>query len=250
MSSRLGPVFDRRVLTPVDASFESLLEAAPDAMVGVDETGLIRFVNRQTELLFGYHRDELVGLPIETLVPEAFRAVHPQHRGEYFAHPATRAMGAGLALSGRRKDGSEFPVDISLSSIETEHGALVTAAVRDITERQKVDAKFEGLLEAAPDAMVGVDRSGVIRFVNRQVELIFGYTREELVGQPIETLVPESYRDVHPEHRKGYFVHCRRSRPSTGRWSPPRCATSPTGAGPSRTCTGWRPSSSRRTTPS
>ncbi len=193
--------------TAVDDSFESLLEAAPDAMLGVDASGAIQFVNRQTELLFGYSREELVGRPIETLVPESFRASHPKHRAGYFARPATRAMGAGLELTGRRKDGTAFPVDISLSAIETERGLLVTAAVRDMTERKKAEAKFEGLLEAAPDAMVGVDRSGVIRFVNRQTELLFGYPREELIGQVIETLVPESFRKAHPERRAGYFAH-------------------------------------------
>ena len=199
--------FDRRVLTPVATGFESLLEAAPDAMVGVDAAGTIRFVNRQTELLFGWRRGELVGRKLEVLVPEAFAVVHPDHRARYFGRPTTRAMGAGLQLSGRRRDGTEFPVDISLSSVDTEHGRLVMAAVRDITERQKNVARFEGLLEAAPDAMVGVDRSGVIRFVNRQTELMFGYRRDELVGEPLETLVPESYRGVHPGHREGYFAH-------------------------------------------
>jgi PAS domain S-box-containing protein len=121
------------------------LEAAPDAMVGVDSTGTIRFVNRQTESLFGYSRGELVGESIEMLVPESFRAVHPANRTRYFADPRTRAMGAGLNLSGRRRDGSEFPVDMSLSSVETEDGLLVTAAVRDITERKKIEARVEQL---------------------------------------------------------------------------------------------------------
>jgi len=201
------PVFHRQVLTPVAAGFESLLEAAPDAMVGVDADGTIRFVNRQTELLFGWPRDELVGQQLEVLVPEAFAEVHPGHRGAYFERPTTRSMGAGLQLSGRCRDGTEFPVDISLSSVETDQGRLVMAAVRDITERQKNVARFEGLLEAAPDAMVGVDSTGTIRFVNRQTELMFGYERDELVGQPLETLVPESYRSVHPQHRQGYFGH-------------------------------------------
>ncbi len=189
-----------------DVKFESLLEAAPDAMVGVDSTGTIRFVNRQTESLFGYSRGELVGESIEMLVPESFRAVHPANRTRYFADPRTRAMGAGLNLSGRRRDGSEFPVDMSLSSVETEDGLLVTAAVRDITERKKIEAKFESLLEAAPDAMVGVDSTGTIRFVNRQTESLFGYSRGELVGESIEMLVPESFRAVHPANRTRYFA--------------------------------------------
>src|SRR5680860_1782832 len=101
-------------------SFEGLLEAAPDAMVGVDQAGVIRFVNRQTESLFGYDRTDLVGQSIEMLVPESFRQVHPAYRAGYFADPKTRPMGAGLELTGRRRDGTEFPVDVSLSSIDTE----------------------------------------------------------------------------------------------------------------------------------
>jgi PAS domain S-box-containing protein len=145
LASPLGMSDEFAVLNHLGTKFESLLEAAPDAMVGVDRTGTIRFVNRQTELLFGYDRDELVGQLIETLVPESSRNVHPGHRSGYFGSPGTRAMGAGLALSGRRRDGSEFPVDISLSSIDTEEGLLVTAAVRDITDRKQAEATIRNL---------------------------------------------------------------------------------------------------------
>jgi PAS domain S-box-containing protein len=119
-----------------DANFEDLLEAAPDGMVGVDRAGTIRFVNRQLELLFGYDRRELVGRPIETLVPTNLRADHLGHRRRYFADPRTRPMGLDSELRGRRRDGSEFPVDISLSSIETAEGLVVIAAVRDATDRK------------------------------------------------------------------------------------------------------------------
>jgi len=137
-----------------EARFANLLEAAPDAMVGVDQTGVIQFVNRQTESLFGYSRDELVGQPIETLVPEPFRQAHRNHRGGYIADPRTRAMGVGRELSGRRKDGTEFPVDISLSSIETEDGLLVTAAVRDITRRKSDEARLKH--QALYDQLTGL----------------------------------------------------------------------------------------------
>jgi PAS domain S-box-containing protein len=115
-------------------------------------------------------------------------------------------MGAGLELSARRKDGTEFPCDISLSSLETEEGILVSAAVRDITERKKIEAKFQGLLESAPDAVVAVDAEGIIRIVNRQAETLFGYERQDLVGHPIEVLVPDRIRDIHPGHRTKYFA--------------------------------------------
>ncbi|HEX4654338.1 MAG TPA: PAS domain S-box protein [Mycobacteriales bacterium] len=185
---------------------EQLLDSAPDAFVIIDKSGLIRLVNRQAERLFGYGRDELLGRPIETLVPEAVRSVHPQHREGYFMRPTARPMGAGLQLAARRKDGTEFPVDISLSSVETPQGVLVSAAVRDITDRKRSDAKFQALLEAAPDAIVAVDEGGVIHLANQQAEVLFGYSREELVGSLIDTLVPDRIRQVHPGHRAKYFA--------------------------------------------
>jgi PAS domain S-box-containing protein len=120
-----------------EAKFQGLVESAPDAVVAVDERGIIRIVNRQAETVFGYARDELVGQNIEILVPDVVKPVHPRHRGKYFRDPKTRPMGAGLELSARRKDGTEFPCDISLSSLETEEGILVSAAVRDVTDRER-----------------------------------------------------------------------------------------------------------------
>jgi PAS domain S-box-containing protein len=125
--------------------FVGLLEAAPDAMVCVDGDGRIALVNAQAERLFGYGRDELVGQPVEILVPDAVRAVHPAHRAGYTTDPRPRPMGAGMELAGRRRDGSTFPAEISLSAIDTEEGLLVIAAVRDVTERLEVQAERERL---------------------------------------------------------------------------------------------------------
>jgi PAS domain S-box-containing protein len=316
----LKPLEDRR--------FAGLLEAAPDAMVCVDRDGRIALANAQTERLFGYGRDELVGQPIEMLVPDEARDAHPRHRAGYVADPRPRPMGAGMELAGRRRDGTTFPAEISLSAIDTDQGILVSAAVRDatqrrlaaetaaqlasiiqsshdavigktldlvitswnpgaerlygyaaaemigrhigrlipvqerereagvlaavargervdqyqtqrvrkdgttvdvsltlspiadrtgaivgvatvardVTERQRADAKFRGLMEAAPDAMVCVDRDGRIALVNAQTERLFGYGRDELVGQPVEILVPDQVRDLHPGHRARYMA--------------------------------------------
>ena len=311
-----------------DHRFAGLLETAPDAMVCVDAGGRIALVNAQTERLFGYRREELVGQPVEMLVPDAVRDIHRGHRAGYVADPQPRPMGAGMELAGRRRDGTTFPAEISLSAIDTEDGILVSAAVRDVTqrqlaaetaaqlasiiqsshdavigetldqvitswnpgaerlygytaaeitgrhiemlippedrareaavvaavargervdqyqtrrlrkdgtavevsltlspiadrsgtivgvatvardvtERQRADARFRGLMEAAPDAMVCVARDGRIALVNAQTERLFGYDRDELVGQPVEMLVPNAVRDVHPGHRASYVA--------------------------------------------
>jgi PAS domain S-box-containing protein len=116
-----------------------LIEAAPDAMILVDEAGTILFANAQTERLFGWPRSELVGKPIEVLLPDRYRASHPTHRGAYGRTAKLRPMGQGLELSGLRRDGSEFPVEIALSPIMTEHGQLVSAAVRDVSQRKEAE---------------------------------------------------------------------------------------------------------------
>jgi PAS domain S-box-containing protein len=118
----------------VNSTFEQLLEATPDAIVGVDEEGKIVLVNGQTEALFGYAREDLLGEEVGVLASDRFRDLLPHHVGGYFVEPRTQSMGAKLKLDGRRQDGSEVPAEISLSSIEADGGLLVTAAIRDATE--------------------------------------------------------------------------------------------------------------------
>ena len=150
------------------------------------------------------------------LVPPRFRAKHPGHRSGYFSgDPHVRPMGVGLELYGLRKNGIEFPVEISLSPVRTPQGPMVISAIRDVTARKGSEDKFRALLESAPDAMVIVDQRGRIVLVNSRTEELFGYARHELLGYSVEVLIPERFHDRHLHHRTAYF---RRSAAS-GRWA-------------------------------
>jgi PAS domain S-box-containing protein len=200
-----------QVIPHSEHRFRALLESAPDGVAIVDESGQIALVNAQTEELFGYTRDELIGKPIEILLPERARVRHVGHRAGYFSEPGTRPMGVDLELAGRRKDGTEFPVDISLSAIETSEGKLGAAFIRDMTERRAADElrrrgeeRFGALLESAPDAVIIVDSERRIVLVNHRTEKLFGFERDELLGRPVEALLPEGVHAARPEtHPRG-----------------------------------------------
>ncbi|MBC7601243.1 MAG: PAS domain-containing sensor histidine kinase [Ramlibacter sp.] len=194
----------------VDAKLSDLLESTPDAIVMVDRDGMIVLVNSQAEKLFGYARAELLSQPVEILLPQRFRDLHVGFRDGYIAQPHQRTMGAGLELYGLRKGGEQFPVEISISPLKTDGGTLMMSAVRDISVRQRAEKKFRELLESAPDAMVIVNAEGTIVLVNTQTEALFGYSRAELLGQPVEMLVPVGARGRHPGHRASFFAQPRR----------------------------------------
>jgi PAS domain S-box-containing protein len=188
------------------AQFRALLESAPDAMVIVDARGKIVMINAQTERLFGYRREQLVGHLDEVLLPERLRAEYPARRAAFFAAPGRRALDADLGLSGRRENGSEFPIEVSVSPIEAPGGLLASIAVRDITERNQTQARVRALaiaaqvVDAAPYAMVMAGPRGIIKMVNHEAEQLFGYGRDELIGHPLELLLPERLRDAHAGH--------------------------------------------------
>jgi PAS domain S-box-containing protein len=186
--------------------FRQAVEAAPNGMVMIDSRGQIVLVNAQTERLFGYHRDELLGQPVELLVPDRFRDQHPENRANFMASPQVRSMGVGRDLYGRRKDGSEFPVEIGLNPIKTDEGLLVLSAVVDITERKRAEERFHQAVESAPNGMVMINSNGQIVLVNAQTERLFGYRRDELLGQPVELLVPDRFREQHPENRARFMA--------------------------------------------
>jgi len=203
--------------------FQRAVESAPNAMAMVDRSGRIEMVNLQAECVFGYSRDELLGRPIEMLIPAQRRGRHREHRMSFFANPSPRPMGLGMDLYALRKDGSEFPVEIGLNPIETDHGPVVLAAIVDITERkQKEDElrrsekRFRLAVESAPSAMLMVGCEGRIEMANLLAEQLFGYSREELLGNNVEMLVPERFRAQHPGLRAGFFADPR-SRPMGAR---------------------------------
>ncbi len=189
-----------------DILFRNLLDSAPDAMVIVNERGHIELANKQVEALFGYKKSDLIGRPIEVLMPERFAQAHVGSRNGYFASPVTRSMGQNIDLRALKQNGQEFPVEISLSPLETDQGLLVSAAIRDVSERREADAKFRNLLDSAPDAMVIVGDNGEIVLANKQTESVFGYSQDELVGQPIEILMPKRFQGKHAHHRQSFFV--------------------------------------------
>ena len=198
------------------ALFEQLFEFSPDAIVVTDSEGRITNTNAQVQRAFGYTREELVGKRVEVLVPERFRGGHPNHRQTYNAQPSVRPMGVGLELYGLRKDGTEFPVDIMLSPVETAEGRVIVSVIRDISERKRTEEalrqseqQLRALFEFSPDAIIASDREGRITQVNARVESFFGYDRGELLGQSVEILVPERFRRTHPARRKDYSDQAR-----------------------------------------
>ena len=188
-----------------DITFHLIVESTPNAVLLVNQEGKIGYVNRQCELLFGYDATELIGQTVETLVPERFRPDHQAYRTGFIQAPALRAMGAGRDLYARRKDGSEFPVEIGLNPLVLVDGTWVLATVVDITERKQAESRFRQVVHSAPNAMVLVNREGGIVLVNRQATVLFGYEEEEMLGQSVDMLVPDAVRPRHGALREGFF---------------------------------------------
>ncbi len=189
-------------LVQMEGRYRGLLEAAPDAMVVVDQAGEIVLLNVQAEKQFGYRRDELIGQKVTNIIPIGFaeRLIADDLRSAEDA--LAQQIGTGIELTALRKDGSEFPIEIMLSPLKSDEGILVTAAIRDISVRKAADqhvaqmeGRYRGLLEAAPDAMVVVNQTGEIVLLNVQAEKQFGYRRDELIGQKVTNVIPVGFAE-------------------------------------------------------
>jgi PAS domain S-box-containing protein len=192
--------------------FRLAVESAPNAVVMVDQEGQIILVNALTERFFGYGRGELIGQPLEMLVPTRFRRDHPDHRSDFSANPQPRAMGAERDLYGLRKNGSEFPVEIGLTPIETAEGLLVLSAIVDITERKRAEealrdreARLRAIVNTAVDGIVVIDERGFVESFNPAAERLFGYKADEVIGQNVNSLMPSPYRHEHHSYLPHYL---------------------------------------------
>ncbi|MGY4829086.1 PAS domain S-box protein [Sphaerotilaceae bacterium SBD11-9] len=199
----------RRDMKAVEARYRGVLEHTPDAILIVNATGHIVLANSQAHEVFGHAPHSLAGQIVEVLLPSRYRSGHLAHRAGFLAQPRVRVMGAGLELFGQRLGGGEFPVEISLSPLETDEGSMVMCAVRDMTDRHearsKAERQFRDLLESAPDAMVIVNAEGHMVLVNNQAVNLFGWSREEMLGRSVDMLVPERFRGSHGGHRGRFF---------------------------------------------
>lgn len=184
---------------------DRILDSATDAIVVIESSGRIVFVNQKAERLFNYRANELVGKDIEMLMPEAARRAHAAHRKRYAGNPHHRPMISGLSLKGVRKDGEAFDAAIALTPIETDDGLVIASSVRELKNESTSDTYFKNLLESAPDAMVIVNDQGQIEIVNSQAEQMFGYARTEMLGNPVEMLLPERFRGRHAQHRRTFL---------------------------------------------
>jgi diguanylate cyclase (GGDEF)-like protein/PAS domain S-box-containing protein len=188
------------------ALLSAIVESAPVALLMVDVSGRIRFSNRGAESMFGYPRGEMTGLPVDALVPESARGAHAGLRAAFFSEHSARRMGVGRELNAVRRDGSLIAVEVALEPLPTAGELFVVAAVVDVSERRRLEQRYQITVEAAPIAMIQCDPAGCIVMMNGEAERIFDYRRRELIGSPVDRLFPESSHVRDPEARRRFFT--------------------------------------------
>ncbi|MES2397282.1 MAG: PAS domain S-box protein [Bacteroidota bacterium] len=191
-----------------ESKFHGLLESAPDAIVIINNKGQIQLVNSQTEKLFGYKREEIIGKGIEILIPSSYKDVDPAHRKTFFDNPKARKMGHGLDLFGQHNDGKEFPVEISLNPFETPDGLLVSVAIRDVTEQKQAIQYTRSLIEASLDPLVTISADGKITDLNEASVKVTGIPREDMIGTDFLNYFtePKKAREVYQQVFEKDFV--------------------------------------------
>lgn len=208
-------------LEAAERRYRDVVDASPSAMVMVGPDGRIALVNRALERLFGYSRDELLGEPVEVLMPDAMKGAHESYRQAYFNSPRPRMMGQGRDLYGRSKSGEEIPIEVGLTPIQMPDGVYVLSAVIDLTNRKRAERelakkaaeveaterRYRAVVDAAPSPLIMVDGTGAIKLINRAAETLFGYEQDELLGQPVELLTPAGTAKHHVNYREDYFAH-------------------------------------------
>jgi PAS domain S-box-containing protein len=181
-----------------------LLDAVPAGIIVTHQDGRISYLNAEAEGLFGYSRDELINKSIDLLLPDRFSHNHAHLRQSYIDQPSTRYMGAGRDLYGKRKDNSEFPLEIGLRSLTSNDEQFIVATIVNITRRKQLEERLAKVIEASPYGQLLVDPQGIIQLINPSLLALFGYSKEELLGKSMDVLLPERYRDGHEKLREGY----------------------------------------------
>lgn len=188
-----------------ETQLRAIADTAVDGIVVITELGIIESVNPAVTRIFGYPPDQLVGQNVKLLMPAPYHSEHDQYLTNYLSPGQKNVIGIGREVLGLRHDGVSFPMELAISEMIVDGVRKFTGIVRDISSHKQVEAQFQQVVESAPNGMLMIDPNGKITLLNKQVESMFGYTREDMLGQPVEMLIPERFRAHHPSHRSGYF---------------------------------------------